>query len=74
MNNTKQKTKHVGCSYIGSKTIFRLINSPSDYRPLCFHMHSTEDEAMECDYALEFFNSDTLPPYPDLDNKRKKNV
>lgn len=51
-NEERQKPKHVGSSFIGSKQIFRMIHGPKDYRPLCLCKHETEEEALACEEAL----------------------
>lgn len=66
-----QKPLVVGVSYIGSKSVHRLIVGKQDYRPYCFHFHETEDEAKTCKYALEMLESGTPAPVP-VEEKRKK--
>lgn len=43
----------VGCSWIKSKPIYRIVIAEWDRTPLCFHMHETEEEAKTCQDALD---------------------
>jgi hypothetical protein len=69
---TDEKIKMVGCSYIGSKQIFRIILGEKDYRPCCFHMHESSEEALACKQALEYHAMNIPAPFPIEENRRKK--
>jgi len=68
---TDEKIKTVGTSYIGGKQIFRIVMGVKDYRPCCFHMHETAEEALACKHAIEYHDMGTPAPFP-IDEKRKK--
>ena len=72
MNIERSTAMHIGCSYVGSKQIFRIVVGPQDYRPLCFHYHDTAEEAKECKLALEHYQAGTMPPFPVDEPKKSK--
>lgn len=67
-----EKIKPVGCSYVGSKQIFRIILGPRDYRPCCFHLHESVEEALACKQAIEYYESNQPAPFPIEENRKKK--
>ena len=71
-----EKQPYVGCTYIGSKPIFRQMMSNKDYSPLCFHYHETELEALECPLAKENFLLNVPAPLPkdDIKPRTKKSA
>ena len=66
-----ERQPYVGCTYIGSKPIFRQMMSSKDYSPLCFHYHETELEAIECPQAKENFVLNTPASLPKEDSKSR---
>ena len=45
----------VGCSYIGSKAIYRIVAGAWDRTPMCIHKHETEEDAKACEEAAEAY-------------------